>query len=152
MGLSRRQRLGRFAGVGVVNTAIDFVLFGVLRTAGVPMVPANTVSTGAGLAFSFAANRRFTFGDRRGDARRQAALFAGGTLAGLWLLQPLVIAAVAAFAARQGWHGQPATIWLPKAVAIGAGLCGNYLFYDRVVFGATGPRGAARTRPGERES
>ncbi|MFJ4232845.1 GtrA family protein [Cellulosimicrobium cellulans] len=132
-----RRRVGTFALVGVANTLIDLVLFGVLRSAGAGILLANALSTTAGLTFSFVANRRFTFGDRAGRSWRQLLLFVGGTGVGLWVLQPLVI--VGAGALLEGWGAASPTalLWLPKIAAIGVGMVWNYLFYDKVAFRAS---------------
>ncbi|MFC7764908.1 GtrA family protein [Leucobacter soli] len=60
----------RFVLVGLANTAIDFGLLFALRALGVPLVPANMISTAVALAFSFFANRSFTFRAAGSGARR----------------------------------------------------------------------------------
>jgi putative flippase GtrA len=55
------RTLVSFAAVGVLNTAIDLVLF-TLLVAPLGILPANVVSTSAGMAFSFVMNGRHTFG------------------------------------------------------------------------------------------
>ena len=45
---SGRGRAGRFALVGVANTTIDFVGFGLLAAVGAPLLLANFLSTSAG--------------------------------------------------------------------------------------------------------
>jgi putative flippase GtrA len=57
MGISEKRRIGRFASVGVANTAIDFLLYVGLSALGWPIFAANLVSTSAGLTFSFFARR-----------------------------------------------------------------------------------------------
>ena len=56
-----RSTASRFAAVGVVNTALDLVAFAALTAAGAGVLLANTLSTSLGMAFSFVANRRFSF-------------------------------------------------------------------------------------------
>jgi putative flippase GtrA len=122
----------RFALVGVVNTAIDLVLFGVLSTAGCGLLLANTVSTSAGMAFSFVANRAFSFRSTS-SVRSTLGPFLAVTLVGLWVLHPLVIWAAAAVL---GGFGVPAVtaLLLGKVAAVAVGLVWNYTWYHRVVF------------------
>ncbi len=79
----------RFAGVGVVNTAIDWALFLVLHDR-LGITLANFVSSSAGMVFSFVVNGLFTF---RADrlTLRQALLFVGTTGTVMWVAQPLLI-------------------------------------------------------------
>jgi putative flippase GtrA len=131
----------RFGLVGMVNTALDLGIFLALQLGGVPVIIANLISTSAGLAFSFGANRVFTFSGRtigRTGAGRQLLLFVLCTGIGLWAVQPLVILAVdhllAPYAAMGAWR-----ILIAKCVAIGFGLVWNWTLYNRVVFRARRP-------------
>lgn len=54
----------RYGSVGLLNTAITFVVIAVLTYAGQDPFVANAVGFGAGLANSFFMNRRFTFSAR----------------------------------------------------------------------------------------
>ncbi|MCF6378548.1 GtrA family protein [Nocardioides KLBMP 9356] len=132
-----RAALGRFAVVGVVNTAIDFVLFGLLALAGWPLLLANFVSTSAGMTFSFFVNRSWTFGSTR-SIRSTVLPFLLVTAVGLWVIQPLVIVAVGGLldAAAPSLPEQLRQVWVPKAVAIGVGLVWNFSWYHRSVFRA----------------
>jgi putative flippase GtrA len=130
----------RFALVGVVNTLIDLLLFVALRSAGMPVLGANAISTTAGLAFSFVANRRFTFADRTGHLGRQLVLFIGGTGVGLWVLQPAIILGLDHLLRTWGATSDALLLWVPKLAAIAAGIVWNYVFYDRVAFRVTGSR------------
>lgn len=85
----------RFVTVGAVNTGVDVALFTVLYSVGLGVGLANLLSTSAGMATSFVLNRRFTFRATGGNLYRQLLTFTGVNLVGLWLLQPLVISAVA---------------------------------------------------------
>ncbi len=125
-------RARRFALVGVVNTLIDFSLFAVLTAAGVGVLPANTVSTSAGMAFSFFVNRAWSFRSER-PARETVVPFLAVTLVGLWVLHPLVIWGTAAVGRHYGYEGDE-VLWLGKAAAIAVGLVWNFTWYDRVVF------------------
>jgi len=122
----------RFVLVGLLNTAIDFGLLFALRAVGLPIVPANMISTGAALAFSFFANRSFTFGAGHGSAVRQAVAFLAVTLFCLWVLQPLVLLGGNALLAET-W-GSSAALLASKIAATVVSMVWNYLLYDRVVF------------------
>ena len=131
-----RSTAGRFAAVGVVNTALDLVLFAVLTAAGLGVLAANTLSTSAGMAFSFAANRRFSF---RSTSSVRATLvpFLAVTLVCVWVIHPLVILAVSAVLEHLGAAATPAAV-AGKVAAIGVGLVWNYTWYHRVVFADRG--------------
>ena len=131
-----RTRAGRFAVVGVANTAIDLALFTALTALGAGVLVANTVSTSAGMTFSFVVNRAWSFGSDR-SARETVVPFVAVTLVGLWLLHPLVILATAAVGRHHGFEGD-AVLWLGKVTAIAVGLVWNFTWYDRVVFKQTG--------------
>ncbi|MBO9516502.1 MAG: GtrA family protein [Porphyrobacter sp.] len=60
-------RLGKFALVGLVNTAISLLVIALLLRAGFGDYPANIAGYACGLVNSFAMNRRFTF-QRAGTA------------------------------------------------------------------------------------
>lgn len=113
---------GRFATVGLVNTALDLTLFVLLhRPLGV--VAANLVSTSAGMAFSFVANGRFTFAGRL--TWRTAALFVGTTGLTMWVVQPVAIEAV-----LRVWD----TVAVAKLLAIGVSVTIDYAAYRFVVW------------------
>ena len=134
---SGRSRAGRFAMVGVVNTAIDFVGFGLLALAGAPLLLANFLSTSAGMTFGFFAHRSFSF---RSEAPwRQTALpYLLTTAIGVWLVQPVVIWLVGnLLVAVTGSDGALVEVWLPKACAIGVALVWNFALFHFVVFPAS---------------
>lgn len=134
-------RVGRFALVGVANTAIDFVGFGLLMAAGLPLLLANFLSTSAGLAFGFFAHSSFSFRSER--PRRETAIpFLLTSAFALWVLQPLVIWSVAGLLAHLWDAGSLTSVWIPKACAIGLALVWNFSLYHFVVF-----RTAERERP-----
>ncbi len=120
--LSRTFR--RFAVVGVVNTAIDVLLFWVLN-APLGIVLANFVSTSAGMTFSFLVNGRHSFGAAR-LTLRQAMLFVASNGATMWVLQPLLIHAAHDLVALP--------LMVAKVVALGASVVANFLLYRYVVW------------------
>lgn len=133
--MSAARKPLRFVLVGLVNTAIDFGLLFALRALGMSVVPANMISTGVALAFSFFANRSFTFGaGGSGNAAWQAVKFLIVTLIGLWALQPLVLLAGAAI--LPGSWGSAVVLFVSKIAATIVSMVWNYLLYDRVVFAA----------------
>lgn len=141
------RTVARFGMVGVANTAIDLALFWILQPS-LGVVAANLVSTSAGMAFSFWANGRHTFGAARVTARQALAFVATNALT-QWLLQPVVISVV---------HSR-ADLALPvaKVVALGASVVANFLLYRYVVWArsagtVTGVRGARGARGARRAS
>lgn len=129
----RASVLARFASVGVVNTLVDLGLYVGLVLAGVPTLAANVVSTSAGMAVSFAGNRRFVFGST-GNRAREVTLFLLVCGLGIWAVQPAVIVAVTSL--LTGRVDVPAVVLAaaPKVVAIGTAAVWNYVLYSRVVF------------------
>ncbi|WP_216215465.1 GtrA family protein [Amycolatopsis aidingensis] len=117
----------RFGLVGIANTAVDFVGYLVLVTAGLPIFFANFLSTSAGMLLSFSLNRSFTFRAKEGDPRLQALLFFTITAIGLWAVQPVVIMLV-------GGAFPDLPLLVPKAAGIAVGLVWNYVLYSTVVF------------------
>ncbi|NPC96806.1 GtrA family protein [Nocardioides sp. zg-DK7169] len=79
----------RFAAVGVVNTAIDVVLFTLLHPH-LGIVAANLISTSAGMLFSFTVNGLLVF-DAGRLRWRDAARFVATTGVSMWVLQPVLI-------------------------------------------------------------
>jgi putative flippase GtrA len=114
----------RFAAVGLVNTAIDVLLFAALH-APLGIVAANFVSTSAGMTFSFLVNGRFTFGAGR-VTLRDAVLFLAANGSTMWLLQPLLITVA------NDLLGTP--LMLAKVGALGVSVVANFLLYRYVVW------------------
>lgn len=79
----------KFAGVGVINTAIDTVLFLLLHDR-LGVFTANLVSTSAGMTFSFVVNGLFTFRAEKLTVRH-AATFLATTGLTMWAVQPVAI-------------------------------------------------------------
>ncbi|MCA9348601.1 GtrA family protein [Candidatus Saccharibacteria bacterium] len=136
----------RFALVGVLNTILDFTILNTLVAGlGAPVLIANIISTSLTMIFSFRANQRLVFRSSSAERRhRQIILFISGTLFGLYVIQTLVIAALAHW-----WTGPLETLTnlligrssdllvinLAKAAATATTMIWNYFFYKFVVFG-----------------
>jgi len=123
----------RFGIVGIANTALDFLLLFIFVGLGVDKIAANYLSTSASLVFSFFVNKSFTFTSTTGNAKKQFALFIIITLIGLWIIQPIIIAAVSTALAGTGW-ADGAILFAAKIIATTASLIWNYVFYSRIVF------------------
>jgi putative flippase GtrA len=126
----------RFAVVGGANTVIDFAVLFTLTFAGVDKIVANYASTSVALIFSFFANKSFTFKDKSGNAKKQFALFLVITLAGLWVLQPIIIW-LSTSALESYITNEAVNLFIAKLIATVASLIWNYLLYSRLVFKKT---------------
>jgi len=124
----------RFAAVGVINTVTDFgILFILVSLLNVPVILANVVSTSAALAVSYLLNKKAVFGDESGRSVKQVILFVVVTLAGLWILQSIVIVTVTS--SLQGIVASGSILLLvAKGIATLFSLVWNYVWYSRVVF------------------
>lgn len=71
-------RLAKFVVVGVMNTAVTYVVYVVLRALGAGIDMANLCGYVAGVVNSFVWNRRWVFRAGSGCAVRQAAFFVLG--------------------------------------------------------------------------
>jgi putative flippase GtrA len=133
--LKKHAQKIRFGIVGLANTALDFILLYSFVGLGLDKIPANYLSTGISFIFSFFVNKKFTFKSTTGNAKKQFAIFLVVTMIGLWVIQPLVIAGVAAVLANTGWSSA-IILFIAKLIATVASLVWNYLFYSRLVFKA----------------
>lgn len=127
----------KFAIVGGANTALDFLLLFVFVALGLNSIVANYLSTGLAFIFSFFVNKSFTFKSKGGNVKKQFLLFMVITLFGLWVIQPIIIAAVTSLAAPFAWNSA-AVLFVAKLIATVASLIWNYLFYSRLVFKKVG--------------
>ena len=123
----------RFAIVGGFNTALDFVLLFLFVNLGFDKIIANYFSTSISLIFSFFANKSFTFKDKSGNAKKQFGLFLLVTLAGLWVLQPIIIW-ISTNALEQYITNESVLLFVAKLIATIGSLIWNYLLYSRLVF------------------
>ncbi len=124
----------RFAGVGVCNTAIDWVLFLVLHDR-LGITLANFVSSSAGMVFSFVVNGLFTFRAER-LTLRQALLFVATTGAVMWVAQPLLIHGWL-WALEQMVDDADLRLGVAKLTSIACSLVLNFAAYRLVVWPVT---------------
>lgn len=129
---SSSKKLVRFAIIGGLNTVIDFALLFLLTGAGLSIWVANICSTSVSLAFSFFANRSFTFGASAGGVK-QVIAFLAVTLLGLWGLQPLVMHLFGAFFPG-GLQTAGLSLFVAKVIATVASMTWNFLLYQKLVF------------------
>lgn len=124
---SHYKRFGKFAVVGVLNTAIDFAVFAALFYGfGVYYVFSHIFAFLVANANSFALNSVWTFKALRRDAWwRQAGVFFVISLCGLGLSTLALYLAVGAFALLVPG------LWLPhvwgKVIASGVSMVWNYI-------------------------
>lgn len=124
----------RFALVGGINTAIDFVvLFGLVNFAGLSIILSNIISTSVALSFSFYANKTFTFKDKGSSTKTKMLLFLGITLFGLWILQPIIIMITKSIFG-QFVADNNIILLIGKLIATCATLVWNYFMYREFVF------------------
>jgi putative flippase GtrA len=126
----------RFAIVGGLNTAIDFVVLFVLVALGLPTIASNILSTSTALVFSFFANKTFTFKDGNKSTKKQFGVFLAITLFGLWILQPIVIEGTA-FLISEFITNSYIVLFIGKILATCVTLVWNYLLYKKFVFKKT---------------
>jgi putative flippase GtrA len=139
---TRHRTVIMFALIGAVNTLVDISIYATLQAGGMPILPANIISTSAALLLSFGLNKKFSFRSDR-KIRQSLPLFIGVTLVGLWALQPLVIYGSLAILEWQpissvlsGAFGSNETVpaVIGKLIATGASMAWNYLLYQKLVF------------------
>jgi putative flippase GtrA len=123
----------RFGLIGVLNTGSDFVILNILAVLfGVPVIVANTISTGLCMLMSFFLNRRWTFRASGKNYGREVGLFFGFTIIGMWVIGNGIIALLVPLM-PESW-AEIIRLNLPKLVATIASLIWNYLTYKYVVF------------------
>lgn len=124
----------RFGAVGSINTAIDFVLLFLFSVViGIPTIIANIGSTSCALTVSYLLNKKAVFRNTDSHNHRQVILFLVVTLAGLWIVQGVVIAISSPLLQMIGLN-DATVLLLAKLIATAFTLVWNYLWYSRVVF------------------
>ena len=141
---SEIRRIGRFATVGVGNTALTFVAFNLIMLGTSASAPlANAIAYGLGIVNSFYWQRRWTF---RSHAHlpvgSTAARFIPANLVGLLITTAVVwLLGRAGFTdALPGWIPRIVALNLVEGIAILAGLVWNYLSMRFWVFVDRGER------------
>jgi putative flippase GtrA len=129
--LKKYGQLVRFVFIGGINTGIDFVVLFSLTNFGLQIWISNLISTTVALAFSFVANRSFTFKAGK-DSARQLPRFLVVTLIGLWVIQPVVIVLVMNF--TESLLTSNFSLFTAKVVATVASMTWNYFLYSKFVF------------------
>jgi putative flippase GtrA len=132
------RQFGLFAGVGVVNTLVDFTVFAVLfRVFGVAPLPAHIVAYACGTANSFLMNGTLTFGRPLRDIMhwRIAALFAVTVAIQLALTSLVLVAAI----------GLGASPYFAKVISILVGMAANFAM-SRYIFAPGEPAPDAREK------
>lgn len=123
----------RFVIVGGANTALDFLVLFLFVNLGVDKIIANYISTSVALVFSFFANKSFTFKNTNKNAKKQFAMFLVVTLAGLWVLQPIIIW-LSTTVLEPYITNESILLFIAKLIATVGSLIWNYLLYSRLVF------------------
>lgn len=131
--IKNKSQKATFATVGVINTAIDFGILFFLKSLGLPVIPANIVSTTAAFCFSFFANKKYTFKTTNANIKREIVLFILVTLFGLWVLQTFIIAVITELLSSAALP-DTLVLFIAKLFAVIGSLIWNYIMYSRVVF------------------
>jgi putative flippase GtrA len=129
---NNRQKL-RFLAVGGLNTLLDFGLLFIFKSAGLPVITSNILSTTIAFCSSFIANKKFTFKTSGTDIRREIILFIIVTLFGLWVLQTIVIAVFTPIIAPY-IQSEDTALFISKVLATIVTMIWNYALYSRLVF------------------
>lgn len=133
MAIKNSSQKIRFVAIGGINTAIDFGILFFLKSLGLPVVPANIISTSFAFCFSFFANKKYTFKTNNTNIKRELILFIVVTLFGLWILQGIVIYLATLALSGTGLQGD-LILFIAKILATTVSLVWNYTLYSRVVF------------------
>lgn len=123
----------RFVIVGAINTVIDFGIMNILRFVGLPVIAANTISTGVAMVCSFFLNKKYTFRNAGSNYVRQVILFFAFTMIGIWGIQNGAIYLIATYLPHFGLSDQLFAN-VAKLLASVFSLTWNYLTYNRFVF------------------
>jgi putative flippase GtrA len=123
----------RFGLVGVLNTTSDFVILNVLAVLfGVPVVLANTISTGLCMVMSFFLNKKWTFKSSGKNYAKEVVLFFAFTIVGMWVIGNGIIFLLVPLMPSD-WP-EIVRVSLPKLVATIASLIWNFITYKYFVF------------------
>ena len=131
--LKKQSEKIRFAFVGGINTAIDFVVLFILVALGLPTIASNFISTSTALIFSFFANKKYTFRDSNIFNKGRFTAFLAVTLFGLWILQPIIISFFSHLLVSCQFD-KNISLFFSKVIATLVTLLWNYLLYRKFVF------------------
>lgn len=123
----------RFAIVGGVNTAVDFIILLVLTSFGVPPAIANYPSSTAAVVVSFIGNKKYTFRTKGARLKREITLFLVFTFFCTLVLQPLTILLIQ-FILSPLHLNLVLVAFIAKCFATVVTLVWNYYTYSRFVF------------------
>lgn len=123
----------RFILVGSGGTVIDFGILFLLKSLGVPVLFANLTSTSIAFAYSFLANKKYTFKTSGTNVVREITLFIVVTLFGLWVIQNIVIHFTLPVISAQV-ENDSISLLLAKVLATAVSLVWNYVLYNKLVF------------------
>lgn len=120
------QRLVRWIAVGVLSTTVDFGVLVALRSPGLPLVLANSLSYSAGIVVNFVLNRWWTYSESH--SKRMSLQFLQFTivsLCGLMLNNTLVLVLSSLLGQL---FNEPNNAYVPaKLIATGAVLIWNFV-------------------------
>lgn len=143
----------RFAAVGIVNTAVDFVILNILVFGfSLNKIPANMISVSVAMLVSYALNYRIVFRNTDAKHGQKLVLFVAITMFGLFILQNLVIylfvhtftgpaSIVSDILSKLGIELSQNFILLntAKILATVVTMIWNFLMYRKFVFGPAKP-------------
>lgn len=122
------KKAGSFAGIGVVNTLVDFAVFVLFRqVVGLPQIPSNVIAWTVAVSGSYAMNSYITFAAESGRRLnwRSYAAFAGSGIVGL--IANTTVLVVASWVIPE---------LVAKVLAIGVSFLVNFSISHLVVFRA----------------
>lgn len=115
----------KFGITGVINTAVDFVVFWLLSHFGINQYIAQVVSYSCGMANSYIINRSWTFKSKAGFLGRQLCRFIAANILMLLLSLVVLFVATAAFSLPK---------LIAKLIATVFTMCGGFLLNRLWVF------------------
>ncbi|ANE45715.1 hypothetical protein SY83_04710 [Paenibacillus swuensis] len=124
---NRWTPLLKFGLVGVLNTAVDFLVFAGLSAAGVGVLPAQWISYGSGVANSYIWNRKWTFREQVSGSVSEFVKFI------LLNLMTLVIVSLLLWGMI---HGMGFSLYLAKILATLLSVIINYIGSRTFIFRA----------------
>jgi putative flippase GtrA len=123
----------RFALVGTLNTTSDFIILNILAVLlGLPVILANTISTGLCMMMSFLLNKKWTFKSTGKSYLREVTLFFVFTIISVWVIGNGVMMILVPLMPAD-WP-EFMRISFPKVVATVVSLAWNYSTYKFFVF------------------